>query len=107
MRETRFARTVGAAALGLLVGGTAASKTHTIVIENMSFDPPAATVKPGDKITWINKDLFPHTVSADGKTFDSQSIGPNAAWTVVVHKAGSFPYACAFHPTMKGILVVR
>jgi plastocyanin len=105
--EKNSARTWGAAAFGVKLAGTAVSKSHTIVIENMNFDPPAETVRSGDRITWINKDLFPHTVTADGKAFDSSSIGPNASWTFVAAKAGRYPYACAFHPTMKGTLVVQ
>jgi plastocyanin len=107
VREQSVARTIGAAVSGLLLAGTALSKTHMIVIENMNFDPPAATVRVGDRITWINKDLFPHTVTADRKAFDSRSIGPNASWTFVMHKAGSYPYACSFHPTMKGAVMVQ
>jgi plastocyanin len=106
VREQTFARTLSAAALGLCLTAAASSKTHTIVIENMTFNPPAASVAMGDRIVWVNKDLFPHTVTADGKAFDSGSIGPNASWTFVVPKSGSYPYACVFHPTMKGMVVV-
>ena len=41
--------------------------THVVVIEQMRFDPPALTVQPGDRVVWVNKDLFPHTASADRK----------------------------------------
>ena len=113
--ESRLVRIWGVAVVGLLLAGAAASaaavksaaKTHTVIIENMAFNPQSLTVKPGDRIVWINKDLFPHTATADAKAFDSHSIDANATWTLVAGKAGVYTYACAFHPTMKGTLKVQ
>lgn len=96
---------VGAAAPAAEVGST--SKTHVVVIESMRFAPQTLTVKPGDRITWINKDLVPHTATADAGKFDSRSIAPSASWTFVAGKPGNFPYVCAFHPTMTGTLTVE
>lgn len=115
MPELRLAWVWGAAVAGLLLAETAASTvdvkvahhSYTIVVENMRFDPQTLTVKSGDRITWLNKDLFPHTASADGKAFDSRGIAPNASWTWVVRKPGSYSYACAFHTTMKGTVIVQ
>ena len=89
-------------------GGAGASPTtYTVVIEQMRFNPPALTVRRGDHVTWVNKDLFPHTASANSKAFDSRSIAPDAAWTYVAGQPGSYPYRCSFHPAMGGILTVR
>ena len=75
----------------------------------MRFGPQTLTVKVGDRITWINKDLVPHTATAasGGKMFDSRSIASNASWTLVADKAGRYTYVCALHPTMTGILTVE
>ncbi len=75
----------------------------------MRFDPHTLTVTVGDRITWINKDLVPHTATAasDGQTFDSRSIASNASWTLVADNAGRYAYVCAFHPTMTGTLTVE
>src|SRR5258708_1422987 len=59
------------------------SRTYVVVIEQMRFDPPVLTVRRGDRVVWVNKDLFPHTASANSKTFDSSSIAPNASWSYV------------------------
>ena len=96
---------------GLLVtGGVAAAgvepKTHVITIENMRFNPEVLTVQRGDRVVWVNKDLFPHTATADNKAFDSRSIEPNASWTYEARKAGEYAYVCTFHPTMKAKLTV-
>ena len=54
-----------------------------------------------------NKDLFPHTATADAKAFDSKAIAPSASWTWVAGKPGTYAYACTFHPTMKATITVR
>jgi plastocyanin len=88
-------------------GVPAAGESHVVVVENVQFSPPSLTVKSGERITWVNKDLFPHTVTADAKAFDSKAIAPNAAWTWVAGKPGTYTYVCTFHPTMKATITVQ
>ena len=104
-----------AAVVSLTLAGTAAStdqaktapKTYVISMQIVGFDPPELNVKPGDRVTWVNKDLFPHTATADDKAFDSQSVAPAGNWTFVVGKTGAHSYICTFHPTMKGTIKVQ
>lgn len=92
----------------LLAGvSNAAAKTYLIVIEQMRFDPPVLTVHRGDRVTWVNKDLFPHTASALSKAFESHEIAPNASWTYVAREPGSYPYLCTLHTTMRGTVIVQ
>ena len=79
---------------------------HTIVIDGTAFAPAAVTVQRGDRVTWLNKDPFPHTATARG-AFDSGPIAADASWTWVAGKAGAYDYVCTLHPTMKARLVVR
>ena len=81
--------------------------SHTVVIENMQFNPPALTIRRGERIVWVNKDLFPHTATAAAKAFDSGSIAADESWSFTPHKAGSYPYGCTFHPTMKATITVQ
>jgi plastocyanin len=81
--------------------------THTVTIEGMEFKASNLTVKAGDSIVWVNKDMFPHTVTAKAKAFDSHSIEPGKSWTFRAAAKGEFPYACALHPTMQGTLRVK
>jgi plastocyanin len=90
-----------------IAAGDASPKTYTVVIEQMRFTPSALTVHRGDRVTWINKDLFPHTASANSKAFDSKSIASNASWTYVADRPGTYPYLCIFHPGMAGTLNVQ
>ncbi len=81
--------------------------THTVIIENMQFNPPRLQVRPGERIVWVNRDLFPHTVTAVSRAFDSGSIAPNASWTYLARKPGEYAYGCTFHPSMKATLEVK
>ena len=83
------------------------SHTRIVTIEGMQFNPQELTVHRGDRVVWVNKDLFPHTVTADAKAFDSRSIAANASWSYVTSKPGEYSYSCTFHPTMKGKITVQ
>lgn len=88
----------------------AVPRTHTVTIKGMVFVPATLEVSIGDTIEWVNADFVPHTATAivDGsKVFDSGVLPANASWTYVASKAGTFPYDCLLHPTMKGTLIVR
>ena len=80
--------------------------THTVTMEAVSFKPDPLAVKVGDSIVWVNRDPFPHTATAAG-TFDSREMPPDASWTFRAAAPGEIRYVCAFHPTMKGTIVVR
>ncbi len=80
---------------------------HVITVEGMQFKPATLTVHRGDRITWMNKDLFPHTATGPKGSFDSTSIPAGSSWSFVAGKPGTFGYTCGFHPTMKATLTVR
>jgi plastocyanin len=101
---------IGAAAF-LCLGAAAAdpaaaAATHTVVIEGVKFAPESLTVNRGDTIVWVNKDPFPHTVTAKG-AFDSHDIAAGKSWKHTARKAGEFAYVCTLHPNMKGTLTVK
>jgi plastocyanin len=105
----RSARRLLAAALAAFAGSAAmaaGAATHTVVIDGVSYSPATLTVKRGDTVTWVNKDPFPHTVTAKG-AFDSKDIAAGAKWKYVARKAGTYDYICTYHPNMKGTLKVE
>jgi plastocyanin len=83
-----------------------APSTHTVVIDGVKFEPEALSVKRGDTVVWVNKDPFPHTVTAPG-AFDSHSIAAGKTWKYVARKAGDYSYVCTLHSNMKGTLKVE
>ncbi|CAE6818434.1 Amicyanin [Paraburkholderia nemoris] len=94
-------------ATSLVSVSEAADRTYVIVIAQMRFNPPVLTVHRGDRVTWVNKDLFPHTATAPSKAFDSREISPNTSWSYVARQTGRYPYLCTLHTTMRGTLVVQ
>jgi len=81
-------------------------RMHEIAIQGLLYVPETLTVRPGDVVVWINKDPFPHTVTAAG-AFDSGSIAAGKSWRFTAKKAGTYPYLCTLHTTMKGTLRVE
>jgi len=79
--------------------------THTIVIDKMKFGAVPASVRVGDIILWINKDLFRHTATARDKSFHID-LQPKQSGRTRVTKAGAIPFYCVYHPGMKGQLNV-
>lgn len=103
--RNRFAAVCIAAACAL--PALAAAETHTVLMEGVAFVPLTLTVKPGDVVVWVNKDLFPHTATARNREFDSGVIAPGKTWKYTAKKPGEFSYVCTLHPTMTGTLVVK
>ncbi|MGD0624212.1 MAG: copper oxidase, partial [Thermodesulfobacteriota bacterium] len=62
----------------------------------------------GTTITWTNKDVTAHTVTSDKSgDFDSGTINVNGTWPRMFPTAGSFPYHCTIHPSMKATVIVN
>ena len=88
------------------MAGETTSKTHTVQIHGFQLSPSKLVVAPGDTVIWINNDLVPHTVTADGQSWDSDRLDPGARWEVVVHDGMSETYFCLYHPSMKARLQI-
>ncbi len=84
----------------------AAPVVHTIVIEAMRFEPRSLEVHAGDRVIWINRDPFPHTVVSEVGRFRSGEIAAGQSWQIAVTRTGVLPYACSLHPTMEAELRV-
>ena len=78
----------------------AAPRTHVMVIDQMKFGPAPTGLRAGDRITWINKDLFRHTATAKDGSFNVD-LPSRARATVVVRKAGEIAVLCRYHPGMR------
>jgi plastocyanin len=69
----------------------------TIRLQQRQFSPPQQTVKVGDRVTWVNNDSVPHTVTADDGSWDSGVLQPGQSFSLVTSKAGHYAYYCALH----------
>jgi plastocyanin len=80
--------------------------THTVTIQNFSFNPAMISVKPGDTVVWTNKDPMGHTITGDNGGPASPTIGTNGTYSFTFNDVGTFAYHCSIHPSMKGVVVV-
>jgi plastocyanin len=82
-----------------------ASHEHPVPIAAMHFGAPAAGLRAGDTILWINRDIVAHTVTARDHSFDVV-IQPRQSARIILRRAGAVAFYCRFHPTMQGVLNV-
>lgn len=100
-----YAAGVGALLLALSPAA-AAPRAYTVVIDKLKFGPVPAQLHKGDAILWVNKDMLRHTATAADHSFDVD-LQPGKAGRTVLGKSGSIPFACRFHPGMRGVLQVK
>ncbi len=70
----------------------------------LTMRPAVQAVQVGDTVTWTNRDIVPHTVTAHNGAFDSKLLAAQASWTHVLTRADLGGYHCRYHPNMKGTL---
>lgn len=78
----------------------------TIEMKDIAFSPKDATVKVGQKVTWVNKDSVDHNVIAGNGAFKSGNFGQNGTFTFTPKKPGTYTYQCTLHPGMTATLTV-
>jgi plastocyanin len=86
-----------------------AAGAREVTIDNFAYDPPSLTVAPGTKVTWVNRDDVPHTVTstAKPKRFDSGTLDTDQRFSHVFTGPGTYEYFCAVHPKMTASVLVK
>jgi plastocyanin len=87
------------------VPASAAPKTYTVTIRQMAFGPTPAGLHVGDRVEWVNDDIFVHSATARDKSFDIE-LKPKARVRMALKKAGTVAFFCRYHPGMTGRLTV-
>jgi len=88
------------------ISATEVRRTHVVRIEGMTYSPATLRIHPGDRVTFTNNDLVPHTATSKGtRLFDSGIIKPGESWSVTPPLEKPIRYTCTFHPTMEGEIV--
>ena len=74
-----------------------------------SYSPDSITVVIGvnSTVEWTNNDTVPHTVTANGGSFDSGAIAAGASFTYEFSSPGVYGYHCTYHPWMVGTVIVK
>jgi plastocyanin len=80
-----------------------------VSIDNFTYNPQALTVSAGTKVTWINRDDLPHTVTSSVKPrlLDSPSLDTDESFAHVFNTPGTYEYYCTVHPKMTGKIIVK
>lgn len=80
--------------------------THRIVIKRFAFVPASIEIRPGDRVEWLNQDIVPHTASDVEGDWDTEKLTKGMVATVTFAEPGTQAYFCAFHPNMRGEIIV-
>lgn len=83
----------------------AAPRTHVVVIDEMKFGPPPGQLRAGDRIVWINQDMFRHTATSRAGGFDLD-LPAGARAVSVMNKTGALAVICRYHSGMRMTLQV-
>ena len=92
--------------------GSAAIQCNTagsgsaVEIKGNAYNPGSITVAVNGQADWTNNDGVSHTVSFDGGP-DCGTLAGGAAQSVLFTVAGTYPYRCNIHPSMKGTVTVQ
>jgi amicyanin len=86
-----------------------AAEATQVVIDNFAYSSPTITVAPGTRVTWVNRDDVPHTVTSSVKprAFDSKAMDTDDTFSFVFAAPGTYDYFCAVHPHMTGKVIVK
>lgn len=82
-------------------------QNHIVEMRDLAFNPAEVMVSPGDTVTWINRDIVPHTATSASGTWDSGEIASGAEYRLVIGDGDNGDYVCAFHPGMQGRIAAR
>jgi plastocyanin len=86
----------------------ASSGAEAVKIVDFEYIPPSITVPAGTTVSFENEDSAAHTAtSKESGAFDTGTIKGGATGEITLDQPGTFAYFCAFHPFMKGTIVVK
>jgi len=90
-------------------GNEPPAETQTVEITNFAFHPSSIRIKKGTKVTWMQKDSAPHTVTSTNPTgaFDSGTLPQGQKFEFTFNDLGSYEYRCDIHPSMTGKVIVE
>jgi len=93
----------GAIALNVS-GASAGSVTHEVRIKGFKYVPEKIDVRVGDKITFINEDIVPHTATANNESWTTKDLQKGESDTIEVTSNFFEGYYCVYHPNMKAFI---
>jgi plastocyanin len=80
--------------------------SKTVSITATGFSPDSVTIRPGDTVTWTNKDTTAHEVVADTGIFKSNRLQPGESFSYRFDVESSYSYHDAMKTTATGVVNV-
>jgi plastocyanin len=87
---------------------TTSSAASVVTFEPCAFAPTLTSVPVGTTVTFKNGSQFTHLLTGANQAWGSRDaeVAPGATVSHAFAKAGVYPYACALHRGMSGVIVV-
>ncbi|VVB69992.1 Cupredoxin-like domain protein [uncultured archaeon] len=80
------------------------AKDASILIQNSAFFPTHLTVEKGTTVTWLNADYDIHKIKGDN--FESNDLNRGDSFSYKFDAAGTYSFADAANPSIKGEITV-
>ena len=92
--------------------GESNDRNTSVTIQTFQFRPTPLEVQAGTHVTWTNQDDILHTVTSGtpesrDHRFEAPLDGKGASSAFTFTQAGSYPYFCDRHQSMRGEIRVR
>jgi plastocyanin len=83
-----------------------ASSDVAVDAADFAFRPATIDVAAGGRVSWTNRGVAPHSVTAKDGAFESGMLQAGATFVQTFETPGSYAYLCAFHPEMTATIRV-
>jgi plastocyanin len=74
-----------------------ATTSALVAARDNRFVPESITVEVGTTVVWRNEGRNPHTVTANDRAFDSDTLESGGAFQVTFEEVGAVAYYCQIH----------
>jgi plastocyanin len=94
---------------GTTAPASPAREAARVTLDQFAFGPRELAVPAGTRVTWVNRDDVPHTVTSIEKPrrFNSGTLDTDQEFTHLFTTPGTYEYFCAVHPKMTGKVIVK
>lgn len=86
-------------------GGVTTGEGDTVEMVDACFTPTTLRIRPGGAVTFVNVSPLVHNVTANGWG-QFGDLGEGDRFRATFDEAGTYPYACSYHPGMSGAIIV-
>ena len=79
---------------------------HVLEIRRFEFLPEVLEARAGDTVTWVNKDIVPHTATSVDGDWDTGLIERDERRSITLRDGMQGKYLCLYHQKMRGAIKI-